>query len=66
MQKKVPNLSVLAKKDLFSPKIKSKTEVNALLENENYLVISKSENDDKDNDDSKDNEPKLTMRCEID
>ena len=66
MRKKVPNLSVLATKDLFSLKIKSKTEVNALLENENYLVISKSENDDKDNDDSKDNEPKLTMRCEID
>ena len=57
---------MLATKDLFSLKIKSKTEVNALLENENYLVISKSENDDEDNKGSEDKEPKLTMRCEID
>ena len=36
--------------------MKSKTEVNALLEDENYLVISESENDDEDDKDRKDHE----------
>ena len=53
---RVPKLSVLATEDLFLPKKKSKTEVNALLEDENYLVISESEDDDKDDEGSEDNE----------
>ena len=47
---------MLATEDLFLPKKKSKTEVNALLEDESYLVISKSEDDDKDDEGSEDNE----------
>ena len=38
--------------------MKSKTEVNALLQDENYLMISESENDDKDDEASKDNKTK--------
>ena len=41
VQKTVPESRVLATEDSFLPKKKSKTEVNALLKDENYLVISK-------------------------
>ena len=56
VRKTVPESSVLATEDLFLQKKKPKTEVNALLEDENYLVISESENDDKVDEGSKDNE----------
>ena len=37
----------------------SKTEVNALLEDENYLVISESGNNDEDDEDSEDNKTEI-------
>ena len=48
----------LLQKIYFYQKKKSKTEVNALLQAENYLMISESENDDEDDEASKDNETK--------
>ena len=47
---------MLAIEDLLLLKKKSKTEVNAQLEDENYLLISKSENDDENDKGSEDSE----------
>ena len=47
---------MLAIEDLLLLKKKSKTEVNAQLEDENYLLISKSENDDENDKVSEDSE----------
>ena len=55
---------MLATEDLFLLKKKSKTEVNALLEDENYLVRMRMMT--KMTKVVRTTKPKVTVRCEID